>query len=197
MGWGNLVKTGFILGAACAGMLFSTAAFAAPPDVEWFAHNGSQMTVEYKYDAIRYAFPKASLKGIVQRNQVAFTGHIAYRGEAKGTAYVYKRGCDWAEYPVSGRYDVSVPGFVLIGKAPIRVQGGCKVIGYTAKSPNARLVFVDTDQKSKRERDAAASAIHDDENQPGWGDGFLDGDGKVGQSPRRSKAASSANRPIF
>ncbi|NTJ45079.1 hypothetical protein G6L28_21060 [Agrobacterium larrymoorei] len=178
------MKTGFNLGATCAGMLVSTAAFAAPPDIEWRDHNGSQMTVEYKFDAVRYALPKANLKGIIERNQVAFAGRIEYRDKAEGTAYVYKRGCDWVEYPVSGRYDASVPGFVLIRKAPIRGQGGCKVIGYTAKSTNARLVFVDTEQKSKREQGAAAAAIYDDESQPGWGDGFLDSDGKVGQSPR-------------
>lgn len=68
-----------------------------PPDLEWFDHNGSQMTVEYKYDAIRYAFLKASLNGVIGRNQVVFTGSIHYRGTAEGTSYVYKRGCPWAE----------------------------------------------------------------------------------------------------
>lgn len=167
--------------ATCVSPLLGSAAAAAPPDLEWFDHNGSQMTVEYKYDAIRYAFPKNSLKGIIDRNQVVFTGRIEYRGKAEGTAYVYKKGCDWAEYPISGRYEPSVPGFVLTGKAPIREKGGCKVIGYTTKSPNARLVFVDSDEKYKRQQDAAATAIFEDESQPGWAAGFLDGDGKVGK----------------
>lgn len=139
------------------------------------------MTVEYKYDAIRYALPKASLHGVIDRNQVVFTGSIHYRGTAEGTGYVYKRGCPWAEYPVFGRYDPSIPGFVLTGKAPVREKGGCKVIGYTTKSPNARLVFVDVDEADKRKQNAAAAAIYEDESQPGWADGFLDGDWKVGK----------------
>ncbi|WP_288430162.1 hypothetical protein [uncultured Agrobacterium sp.] len=176
------IKT-FLL-ATCVSPLLGSAVFAAPPDLEWFDHNGSQMTVEYKYDAIRYAFPKSSLKGIIDRNQVVFTGSIVYRGKAEGTAYVYKKGCDWAEYPISGRYDPSVPGFVLTGKAPVRENGGCKVIGYTTKSPNARLVFVDSEERSKRERNVGADAIYENESQPGWAEGFLDGDGKVGKLPK-------------
>jgi hypothetical protein len=170
-----------VLVAACASIFLGSVAFAAPPDLEWFDHNGSQMTVEYKYDAIRYAFPKSSLSGIIDKGQVVFTGHIEYRGKANGTAYVYKRGCDWAEYPVSGQYNPSVPGFVLTGKAPIREKGGCKVIGYTMKSPNARLVFVDTDEEDRRKQNASISATYEDESQPVWAEGFLDGDGKVGK----------------
>ncbi len=172
-----------IVVAACASLLWGGVAIADQPDLEWFDHNGSQMTVEYKYDAIRYAFPKASLRGIIDRNQVVFTGSIQYRGSAEGTGYVYKRGCPWAEYPVSGRYDPDIPGFALTGQAPIREKRGCKVIGYTAKSPNARLVFVDINERDKRQQDANAAAIYEDESQPGWADGFLDGDGKVGQAP--------------
>lgn len=167
--------------AICASILWAGAAFAEQPDLEWFDHNGSQMTVEYKYDAIRYAFPKQSLRGVIDRNQVVFTGHIEYRGKANGTAYVYKRGCDWAEYPVSGQYNPSVPGFVLTGKAPIREKGDCKVIGYTMKSPNARLVFVDTDEEDRRKHNASISSTYEDESQAGWAEGFLDGDGKVGK----------------
>ncbi|MBX9456395.1 MAG: hypothetical protein KL863_10455 [Rhizobium sp.] len=79
---------------------------------------------------------------------MSFAGRIDYRGAAEGVAYVYKRGCGFATYRVSGGYDASVPGYVLVGAAPIREKGGCRVVGYTMKSANARLVYKDIEDQA-------------------------------------------------
>ncbi len=161
----------------------SVAYSATAQEMELFDHNGSQIMVEYKYGTMRYAFPKESLRGIIDRYQVVFTGDIQRRGKVSGVAYVYKRGCPWAEYPVSGGYDYSIPGYVLTGSAPVRQRGGCKVVGYKRNSSNARLVFVDLVEQEAQLKNQAAKTIVDDESGRDWGAGFLDGDGKVGKQP--------------
>ncbi|MNE77864.1 hypothetical protein D3C80_1742180 [compost metagenome] len=55
-----------------------------------------------------------------------------------GVAYTYKKGCEPAPYLVSGHFNGSAK-LTLQGKAPVRE--GCTVVGYSNKSPNAKLVF--------------------------------------------------------
>lgn len=101
-------------------------------------HNGSVM--EIRDDRILYAEPKASLRGVVKPGTVLVEGKWAGERFA-GTARAFKKGCPPAPYAVSGA-KVEGPGqldVVLKGAGPIRK--GCEVIGYSERSPHARLVF--------------------------------------------------------
>lgn len=150
-----------------AAVLVPTAASA-----EFFEHNGSVMIVNYDWSDIRYDTPSDRMGSLVRPGDPAFTGRIQRRGKIKGTAYVYKKGCDFVFYKVSGRYDPAIPGYVLSGAAPIRAKKGCGVVGHTMKSPKARLVFVDIAEKEKREQDDYAKAVYEDESDPNWMEGF-------------------------
>jgi hypothetical protein len=101
-------------------------------------HNGSVM--EIRDDRILYAEPKASLRGVVKPGTVLVEGK--WTGDRfAGTAYAFKKGCPPASYAVSGA-KVERPGqldLVLRGAGPIRK--GCEVVGYSDRSPHARLVF--------------------------------------------------------
>lgn len=153
-----------------AAMMLAPSAASA----EMFDHNGSLMIVNYDWSDIRYDTPGDRMGSLVSPGDPAFTGHIERRGKIEGTAYVYKKGCNFIFYKVSGRYDHAVPGYVLTGAAPIRAKKGCGIVGYTMKSPNARLVFVDIVEKEKREQDGYAKAVYEDESDPNWMDGFND-----------------------
>lgn len=109
-------------------------------------HNGSVMIVDFNEQTIRYMHPKRSLSALT--DQMSFAGRIQYEGAAEGVAYVYKRGCGAAPYTVRGGYDASIGAYVLVGAAPIREKGGCRVIGYTLDSPNARLVYKDIEDQA-------------------------------------------------
>lgn len=145
---------------------------------EMFDHNGSLMIVNYDWNDIRYDTPSDRMGNLVHPGDPAFAGHIERRGRIDGTAYIYKKGCNFVFYRMSGRYDPSVPGYVLTGAAPIRDKKGCGITGYTTKSPNARLVFVDVAEKEKREQDDYAKSIHETESDPNWMKGFRDPTGK-------------------
>ena len=133
--------------AVSALALSAIPALASPiPRQEVLNHNGSIMIADYREQTIRYMIPKRSLS--VESVQMSFAGTIQYHGVAKGIAYVYKRGCGFAMYEVAGGYDASVPGYVMVGAAPIREKGGCRVVGYTMKSPNARLVYKDIEDQA-------------------------------------------------
>jgi hypothetical protein len=122
-------------------------ALASPvPQHEVLDHNGSIMIVDYREQTIRYMIPKRSLA--VESVQMSFAGTIQYHGVAQGIAYVYKRGCGFAMYEVKGGYDPSIPGYVMVGAAPVREKGGCHIVGYTMKSPNARLVYKDIEDQA-------------------------------------------------
>lgn len=164
-----------------ASLLLPTLAHAQ--DAELFDHNGSQMSIHYDEGSMRYQFPKANLRGVVDQYQAVFTGEIKRRGKVTGVAYAFKKGCEFAQYPVTGAYDPTLPGYVLTGNAPIREKAGCRVVGYTSKSPNARLVFVDLTEQYNREQDAAAQAIYEDESDPNWSAGFIYPDDPVKKRP--------------
>lgn len=133
--------------AVSALALSAIPALASPvPQREVLDHNGSIMIVDYREQTIRYMIPKRSLA--VESVQMSFVGTIQYHGVAEGIAYVYKRGCGFAMYGVTGGYDPSVPGYVMVGAAPVREKGGCRVVGYTMTSPNARLVYKDIEDQA-------------------------------------------------
>jgi hypothetical protein len=134
--------------AVSALALSALPALATPiPQREVLDHNGSIMIVDYQEQTIRYMIPKRSLA--VESVQMSFAGTIQYRGAAEGIAYVYKRGCGFAMYEVRGGYDASIPGYVMVGAAPIREKGGCRVVGYTMNSPNARLVYKEIEDQAE------------------------------------------------
>ena len=111
--------------------------------VYWY-HNDSAMNIlrDGRSLQIRYADPRSSLRRHgVRRGTVLFRGQMT-GGRIRGTAYIFKRGCQPASYNVSGRLvseGYGVHTIVLNGAAPIRE--GCEVVGYTRNSSNARLEF--------------------------------------------------------
>lgn len=157
-------------------MLVPTVALA--DGTEQFDHNGSLMIVNYEHRDIRYDSPNDRIGRLVRPGDPAFAGRIERRGKAEGTAYVYKKGCGFVFYKVTGSYDTAIPGYVLSGPAPVREKNGCGITGYTMKSPNARLVFVDIAEKEKREQDDYAKSLYEDESDPNWFKGFKDPTGK-------------------
>ena len=58
-----------------------------------------------------------------------------------GTAYAFKAGCQPAPYAVNGVFRST--NIALAGASPTRDPHSCTVTGYTSRSPNARLSFVD------------------------------------------------------
>ncbi len=141
---------------ACLSLLL----LAAPPALaeDLFDHNGSIMAVDYASGTIAYKVVKASISKTIAPGAIVFSGSIEKGKFAQGTAYTFRRGCPVAPYAVSGRYDPSLPGFVLTGAAPHRGKTGCAVIRYETDNPNARLVFIDI-----AARDGTASAAVENE----------------------------------
>lgn len=101
-------------------------------------HNGSWMYFDQAFSMISYQESKASISGTVKPGAVLFRGWIVPYGPMRGIAYTFKKGCPPAPYLVEG-YDQHGLELILEGAAPIRK--GCDVVGYTKKSPNAKLVF--------------------------------------------------------
>jgi len=100
-------------------------------------HNGSQMLLQSSGDqrTISYLFPRPGISA--KPGQILFQGS-KINNQYDGTAYTFRRGCQPAPYQVSG--DVSSSArFVLRGASPRR--SGCRIIGYSNKSGNSRLVF--------------------------------------------------------
>ncbi len=132
-----------------------------------FDHNGSRMEIDYERGAITYRVVKPNLRGFVQPGFVAFTGKIEKGGVVTGTAYTFRKNCEPAPYPVTGRYEASLPGYVITGAAPVREKGSCRVSGYSVDSGNARLEFIDL---SPNENGSAAStAVSPDSYSPAPG----------------------------
>jgi len=125
--------------AAMALCFFSVGAARAAD----FDHNGSRMDVDYERGAITYRSVKPSLRGFIKPGFVVFAGEIEKGGAVKGTAYIFRKNCEPAPYAVTGRYEASLPGYVLSGAAPIREKGACRVTGYSIEGGNTRLEFVD------------------------------------------------------
>ena len=106
-----------------------------------WSHNGSTMRWHSsgQYRRISYYNPRPGLP--VSPGTVLFEGQRV-GNTMFGTAYVFKRGCPPAPYEVSGNINpANQTHVVLFGAAPIRQRGGCRVVGYTNNSRNARLEF--------------------------------------------------------
>ncbi|MDO9057891.1 MAG: hypothetical protein Q7U92_02560 [Bradyrhizobium sp.] len=107
-----------------------------------FWHNGSIVEASLSADnsvRIRYVEPRHGLPSDMQ-GLVMFEGRIN-RGHLTGTAYTFKTGCAPAPYQVDGLFGPA--NIVLAGASPARDPHSCAVTGYTSRSPNARLNFVD------------------------------------------------------
>lgn len=100
-------------------------------------HNGSVMFNHQRQHIIVYADPKKSLTGTIAEDTVLVRGWEVPNEWFSGVAYTYKKGCAPAPYLVGGHYQGA--NLTLLGKAPVRE--GCNVVGYSDKSPNAKLVF--------------------------------------------------------
>ncbi len=117
-------------------------ASAAGQDGSLWSHNGSTMALHESTGRIVYDEPKASIAGTIRQGTVLFEGRFTGRRIA-GTAYVFKKGCEPAPYPVSGAMEDNPRGFgsriVLTGAAPRRDSASCAIIGTTGA--HSRLVF--------------------------------------------------------
>jgi hypothetical protein len=110
-----------------------------------YLHNGSMMHVNKGGGEIRYYEPKSSISGTVQQGTVLFHGEfknatgLEARGTVAGTAYVFKKGCEPAPYPVSGTYNAY--SITMKGAAPKRAKDSCAILEATQSSPHSVLKF--------------------------------------------------------
>jgi hypothetical protein len=113
----------------------------ASVSVDYASHNGSIMRVREWKDGtveIGYDDPRAGLP--VAPGALVFRG-IRDGARYSGTAYTFKAGCPPAPYAVAGIKDSKNNTIVLTGAAPHRDPRSCGIIGRTALSGHARLVF--------------------------------------------------------
>ncbi|MEI5663424.1 hypothetical protein WBO78_00650 [Bosea sp. CCNWLW174] len=117
-------------------------ASAAGLDGSLWNHNGSTVLVDEARGRIVYDEPKAAIAGTVRSGTLLFEGRFNGK-RISGTAYVFKKGCEPAAYPVSGMMEDNPNGFgsriVLTGPAPKRDKASCAIIGSTGA--HSRLVF--------------------------------------------------------
>ncbi len=117
-------------------------ASAAGLDGSLWNHNGSTVLVDEARGRIVYDEPKAAIAGTVRSGTLLFEGRFNGK-RISGTAYVFKKGCEPAAYPVSGMMEDNPKGFgsriVLTGPAPKRDKASCAIIGSTGA--HSRLVF--------------------------------------------------------
>lgn len=117
-------------------------ASAAGLDGSLWTHNGSTVLVDETSGRIVYDEPKAAIAGTVRSGTLLFEGRFTGR-RINGTAYVFKKGCEPAAYPVSGVMETNPNGFgsriVLTGPAPKRDKSSCAIIGTTGA--HSRLIF--------------------------------------------------------
>lgn len=115
----------------------ATTASAAGQDGSLWSHNGSTVLVDETSGRIVYDEPRNAIAGTV-----LFEGRFSGK-RVSGTAYVFKKGCEPAPYPVSGVIADNPRGFgsriVLSGPAPRRDRASCAIIGTTGA--HSRLVF--------------------------------------------------------
>jgi hypothetical protein len=110
-----------------------------------FDHNGSDVRIAPSSGTIIYESPKKGIAGTVKSGMLLFKADTPWdpyddNAPVKGTAYVFKKGCEPAPYQVSG-HQQGWHTLVLKGAAPVREKNGCRVIGYKMNS-NATLKFV-------------------------------------------------------
>ena len=106
-------------------------------------HNGSKMLVINNDGniTIKYEQPKSSIyRQGVRSGTTLFEGSIN-GNTVTGIARVFRKSCSPAAYNVSGQWHANSGQITLGGAAPKRVQGGCRVTGYSNSSSNAYLLF--------------------------------------------------------
>lgn len=107
-----------------------------------YEHNRSVIDWVVVGDSIKatYSKPRPDLGAAgIKEGQILFDG--VYEGERiSGTAYAFKSGCSPAAYQVTGAEERGK--ITLRGLAPTRGRNDCRVTGYSAASPHAKLVFV-------------------------------------------------------
>lgn len=91
---------------------------------------------------ITYTLPRPGMwRAGARPGMVLFSGQ-RFGNRVTGTAYLFRNGCRKAGYGVSGYLGYLEDGFRIRvnGQAPIRVRGGCAVIGYRFNH-NSNLVY--------------------------------------------------------
>jgi hypothetical protein len=117
-------------------------AAASGQNKSYLLHNGSDITAVFENGqmSLYYSKPKVSLASAgIDIGTLLFRG-TANSGDIKGTAFVFKKGCQPMPYEVQGKASGDI-GFELTGKGPVFGQG-CAVKSYSWKSPHSRLVFM-------------------------------------------------------
>ena len=110
-----------------------------------YLHNGSVMWVFPEHGLIIYAEPRKGLS--VQPGTVLFKGRPWEAGNEdaviRGTALVFRKGCEAAPYEVRGMYHhmYQFAQFTLEGVAPVRRKGSCDIAGHDIRSDNGTLKF--------------------------------------------------------
>lgn len=145
---GRLYSSGTMLpncGRQPIDQYFTSDAGALVDNREVFDHNGSAMIVEPGAGTIVYRDPKKSISNTVKAGALLFKANAPWdpyddKVVIRGTAYVYKHGCDPAPYEVSG-HQQGWHTLVLKGRAPVREKTGCRVIDYKMNG-NSTLKFV-------------------------------------------------------
>jgi hypothetical protein len=120
-------------------------------DTTYMMHNGSGVVMTQTFNGsiahvdISYDKPRAGISATP--GKLLFTGQYdGKRNWYNGVAYVFKKGCDAAPYPVTGTQ--SGPGIVLLGEPPLRDPNSCAIIGFVPMTRSSmdhdrrvRLVF--------------------------------------------------------
>ena len=123
------------LGVIC--LIAGAGSASAECETEIYNHNGSQMRAERCGPelSIYYEQPRSGIakQGVVP-GTLFFNGFISNNGQTEliaGTARVFKRGCQPAEFPVEGYYAGNRGGdpIHLEGQAPSR-KSGCATSGW-------------------------------------------------------------------
>lgn len=121
----------------------NTTALDGPP----YDHNGSIVTIDAAKGLIVYDRPKKSIAATIKPGTVLFRGQPWEDGNVdiviKGTAYVFKKGCQAAAYEVRGTYHATygISRLTLEGAAPMRSKTSCDIVGHNATGTNSKLVF--------------------------------------------------------
>ncbi len=111
-------------------------------DISYLNHNGSIMAVSPADGTIRYERVRDGLRGSIADGTLLFQGEPwEPGGPFHGVAYTFRKGCEPAPYEVVASYEGVSEILTLRGDAPVRAGKGCDVVGHSARSDNAVLVF--------------------------------------------------------
>lgn len=131
---GRLYSSGTILstcGPQPTDQYFTADALTSVDNREVFDHNGSAVIVSPSSGTIIYRDPKKSITDTVKPGALLFKANAPWdpyddNAIIHGTAYVFKEGCDPAQYSVSG-HQQGWHTLVLKGAAPVREKKGARL----------------------------------------------------------------------